>query len=63
MYMKSGACHDAQVMAKYCKSGLIFIPSYKGISHNPEEQSSKQSLEIGANVLLKTIIELLNSEY
>jgi len=63
MLMKSGACHDAQVMAKYFKSGLIFIPSCKGISHNAEEHSSERSLEIGANALCKTIFELLHCEH
>ena len=61
--MKSGAGHDAQVMAKYFKSGLIFIPSYKGISHNAEEHSSECSLEIGTNALCKTIFELLQCEH
>ena len=63
MLMKSGAGHDAQVMAKYFKSGLIFIPSCKGISHNAEEHSSERSLEIGTNALCKTVFELLHCEH
>ena len=63
MLMKSGAGHDAQVMAKYCKSGLIFIPSCKGISHNAEEHSSERSLEIGTNALCKIIFELLHCQH
>ena len=63
MLMKSGAGHDAQVMAKYFKSGMIFIPSCKGISHNAEEHSSERSLEIGTNALCKTIFELLHCEH
>ena len=63
MLMKSGAGHDAQVMAKYCKSSLIFIPSCEGISHNAKEHSSERSLEIGTNALCKTIFELLHYEH
>ena len=35
--MPSGAGHDAQQMQSICPSGMIFIPSRKGISHSPEE--------------------------
>ena len=59
MLMISGAGHDAQVMAKYCKSGLIFIPSAKGISHSAKEHSSDRNLEIGTTVLYKTLCKLL----
>jgi N-carbamoyl-L-amino-acid hydrolase len=37
---------------------MIFIPSKNGISHAPEEFSSKEDIANGANVLLQTILEL-----
>ena len=35
--MNSGAGHDAQNIAKKVKTGMIFIPSVKGVSHSPLE--------------------------
>uniref|UniRef100_UPI002586A094 hydantoinase/carbamoylase family amidase n=1 Tax=Algoriphagus sp. TaxID=1872435 RepID=UPI002586A094 len=56
--LPSGAGHDAQEMARIAPMGMIFIPSKDGISHAPEEFSTKQDLANGANVLLQTILEL-----
>lgn len=56
--MPSGAGHDAQMMARICPTAMIFIPSVGGLSHNPREYSSPEHIEIGANVLLKTLLEL-----
>lgn len=60
--MISGAVHDALIMAKYCSTGMIFVPSKNGISHNPEEFTSINELEMGANVLIKTVIGLVDGE-
>jgi len=56
--LPSGAGHDAQEMARIAPMGMIFIPSKDGISHAPEEYSSKEDIANGANVLLQTILEL-----
>ncbi|SDA37981.1 N-carbamoyl-L-amino-acid hydrolase [Algoriphagus alkaliphilus] len=56
--LPSGAGHDAQEMARIAPMGMIFIPSKDGISHAPDEFSSKEDIANGANVLLKTILEL-----
>jgi len=56
--LPSGAGHDAQEMAKIAPMGMIFIPSKDGISHSPQEFSSKEDVANGANVLLHTILEL-----
>jgi len=57
--MPSGAGHDAQVMARVAETGMIFIPSIGGISHNPGEHSSREQIERGATVLSRTIESLL----
>lgn len=57
--MPSGAGHDAQVMAQVADTGMIFIPSIGGISHNPAEHSSRDQIERGATVLSRTIESLL----
>lgn len=56
--LPSGAGHDAQEMARIAPMGMIFIPSKDGISHAPEEYSSKEDIANGANVLLNTILTL-----
>ncbi|MFZ4711632.1 MAG: M20/M25/M40 family metallo-hydrolase, partial [Zwartia sp.] len=56
----SGAGHDAQMMARLCPSAMIFVPSVKGISHNPAEHTDVADLVAGGNVLLQTILELAN---
>ncbi|MCO5723840.1 Zn-dependent hydrolase [Robiginitalea marina] len=56
--MPSGAGHDAQDMALICPVGMIFIPSRGGISHSPEEYSSPEDIANGANVLLKSLLQL-----
>ncbi|GMQ26082.1 Zn-dependent hydrolase [Algoriphagus sp. oki45] len=56
--LPSGAGHDAQEMARIAPMGMIFIPSKDGISHAPEEFSSKEDIANGANVLLGTILQL-----
>src|SRR5258708_9694346 len=50
--LPSGAGHDAQMLARVCPSGMVFVPSARGISHNPAEHTDDSDLEAGANVLL-----------
>ncbi|WP_435235800.1 M20 family metallo-hydrolase [Psychromonas sp. PT13] len=56
--MFSGAGHDAQMFAPHCPTTMIFVPSYKGISHNIDEYTSPEQVANGANVLLQTVSEL-----
>jgi N-carbamoyl-L-amino-acid hydrolase len=56
--MTSGAGHDAQMLARICPAGMIFVPSVTGISHNPAEHTAPADLAAGANVLLHALLEL-----
>ena len=56
--LPSGAGHDAQMLARVCPTGMIFVPSIDGISHNPAERTAPDDLEAGANVLLAIVLEL-----
>ena len=56
--MPSGAGHDAQMLARVCPSGMIFVPSHKGLSHNVNEHTDESDLVAGANVLLDTMLQL-----
>ncbi|NNF04748.1 MAG: M20 family metallo-hydrolase [Rhodothermales bacterium] len=58
--MISGAGHDAQILNSVCPSGMIFIPSRGGISHSPDEFSTDDDLVAGANVLLGSILALMD---
>jgi len=59
--MPSGAGHDAQMFARVCPTGMVFVPSVDGISHNPAEHTEPADLEAGANVLLHVMLELAHS--
>jgi N-carbamoyl-L-amino-acid hydrolase len=54
----SGAFHDAQFVVPICPTGMIFVPSRRGISHNPAEYSSPAHLAAGARVLMRTLAAL-----
>jgi N-carbamoyl-L-amino-acid hydrolase len=56
--MTSGAGHDAQMLARFCPTAMVFVPSVKGISHNPAEHTAPEHLAAGADVLLHTMLEL-----
>ena len=56
--LPSGAGHDAQMMARICPAGMIFVPSEGGISHNVREHTSPEHLEAGAAVLLHAAMRL-----
>jgi len=62
-YMQSGAGHDAQHMAPFTPSGMIFVPSRGGISHSPKEYTSPQDMANGADVLLRTILKLDETKF
>jgi N-carbamoyl-L-amino-acid hydrolase len=56
--MPSGAGHDAQMLARVCPAGMVFVPSIRGISHNPAEHTSEEDLAAGLAVLADVIVEL-----
>ncbi|MCP2041847.1 N-carbamoyl-L-amino-acid hydrolase [Neisseria sp. HSC-16F19] len=60
--MVSGAGHDAQMMARIAPTAMIFVPSHKGISHNPREHTDDAQLIQGAEVLLTVVGKRLAAE-
>ncbi|MGV3265251.1 M20 family metallo-hydrolase [Cytobacillus pseudoceanisediminis] len=54
----SGPGHDAKYISKMADTGMIFLPSINGISHNEKELTLEDDIEKGANVLLNTILKL-----
>ncbi|NRD77783.1 Zn-dependent hydrolase [Bacillus sp. BRMEA1] len=57
--MVSGAGHDAQFIASYVPSAMLFVPSVKGKSHCEEELTTWEDCEKGVNVILDTVLALL----
>lgn len=57
--MVSGAGHDAQFIASYIPSAMIFVPSVNGKSHDEDELTSWEDCEKGVNVLLETVLSLI----
>ncbi|MDR7855280.1 allantoate deiminase [Tissierella sp.] len=56
--MHSGAGHDSQIIAPRINTGMIFVPSVKGISHNPKEFTELEDLKQGIEALAATIYKL-----
>jgi N-carbamoyl-L-amino-acid hydrolase len=60
--MPSGAGHDAMQMAKITPAGMIFVPSKRGISHNPLEWTDPRDIALGAQLLMETMIRVANEK-
>ncbi|SFA49886.1 allantoate deiminase [Parageobacillus thermantarcticus] len=60
--LPSGASHDGVQLAGLCPIGMIFVRSKDGVSHSPEEWSSKEDCAAGANVLYHTVLCLATKE-
>ena len=58
MELASGAGHDAQPLAAITPSGMVFVPSVGGVSHDPAEETAWEDCVNGANVLLNAAVRL-----
>lgn len=56
--MHSGAGHDSQIIAPRIPTAMIFVPSIKGISHNPAEDTKTEDLNKGIETLKASLYEL-----
>lgn len=59
--MPSGAGHDAQMLARQCPTGMIFVPSVAGLSHNVAEFTHDADIHAGAELLLALLLELADN--
>jgi N-carbamoyl-L-amino-acid hydrolase len=60
--MPSGAGHDAMQIAKIAPAGMIFVPSKRGISHNPLEWTDPADIALGTQLLMETMIRVANEK-
>lgn len=56
----SGAGHDARHALKLCPSGMIFLPCWRGISHNEAESAEPEHIAAAAQVICDLLVELAN---
>ena len=49
------------MMARLCPTGMIFVPSVRGLSHNVAEFTHPGDIEAGAAILLDLMLELAES--
>jgi N-carbamoyl-L-amino-acid hydrolase len=60
--MPSGAGHDAQMFAPDCPTGMIFVPSRDGLSHNVREHTDREEIGLGAEILLDVVLHLADRD-
>lgn len=56
--MHSGAGHDSQIFAPHVPTGMIFVPSIDGISHNPNEHTEAVDIVPGVQALASALEKL-----
>ncbi|MDF2636122.1 MAG: amidase, hydantoinase/carbamoylase family [Pelosinus sp.] len=54
----SRAGHDAMNLSRLTPTGMIFVPSQNGVSHNFEEYTAADDIMAGIDVLTETLFEL-----
>jgi beta-ureidopropionase / N-carbamoyl-L-amino-acid hydrolase len=58
----SCAGHDARYLAEICPSGMVFIPCWKGISHNEAERAERTDVTAGGQVICDAVTVLAMGE-
>ncbi len=61
MRMPSAAGHDAAVLSYRMPSGMMFIPSLRGISHHWSEDTKEEDIVLGAQVFADAAERILRS--
>lgn len=56
--LRSGAGHDAQVLARHVPAAMVFVPSLHGISHTPDERTPPRWREPGVQLLTAALRRL-----
>lgn len=58
----SAAGHDARHAAKLCPTGMIFIPCWRGLSHNEAERAEPEHIAAASQVIADMLIDLAEGE-
>jgi N-carbamoyl-L-amino-acid hydrolase len=57
--MPSGAGHDAQILSRRTRSGMMFVPSLNGVSHHWSEDTKEEDIVLGAQVFADAAAAIL----
>lgn len=57
--MPSGAIHDSQVLSRKLPAAMLFVPSIRGISHHWDEDTRREDLALGLEVLAEAVKRFL----
>jgi N-carbamoyl-L-amino-acid hydrolase len=57
--MPSGAGHDAQLIAEKLPSGMLFVPSIGGVSHDFTEDTAEDQIVLGCRVAAAAAVAIL----
>lgn len=60
--LSSGAGHDGMQLTELCPMGMIFVRSRDGVSHSPDEWSSREDCAKGSHVLYWTVLDLAGGD-
>jgi N-carbamoyl-L-amino-acid hydrolase len=55
MRLSSGAGHDSMVLSRHVPTGMLFVPSIGGRSHDVTEDTAEEDLVVGVRVLTDTL--------
>ncbi len=53
MRLVSMGGHDAMSVAQVAPAGLFFIPSLRGFSHRPDEDSRREDIKLAGDTLYR----------
>ena len=56
----SAAGHDARHAAKLCPAGMIFIPCWRGLSHNEAERAEPEHISAASQIITDMLVDLAN---
>ena len=59
--MPSGAGHDAQILSRRIRSGMMFVPSLNGVSHHWSEDTKEEDIVLGAQVFADAAAAILQT--
>jgi N-carbamoyl-L-amino-acid hydrolase len=61
MRMPSAAGHDAAVLAEHMPAGMMFVPSFGGVSHHWSEDTREDDIVLGARIFAAAAARILRS--
>ena len=61
--LPSAAMHDANMFAKVMPTGMLFVPSIGGISHNLTEDTAEEDLVAGCQLMALAVTKMLSIKF